>query len=241
MGLTDRLKGGLKAGIPRRDERFAAKELNCPMGDIVDLSASGMRLRRKGKPPVREGQTERFTLGGSTQKVTVSGRVVWLKRASLVANVFEMGVQFVGLTPGQSAALVQLARYGFVGAGKHQHAAPLQEDPAPECAPNAAGAPDAGAQAEAPNWTAGAGARPSVSASVEVDDLYTIFELPRGASQEQIHARYRRLALRLHPDSGGQGADERRFVELSKAYKILGDDEVRARYDTMLGKAKPAA
>lgn len=63
-------------------------------------------------------------------------------------------------------------------------------------------------------------------------DLYSILEVPRTASQEEIKRAYRRLAKELHPD---HNPDDRivadRFKEVSSAYKILGDAKQRGRYD----------
>lgn len=63
-------------------------------------------------------------------------------------------------------------------------------------------------------------------------DLYSILEVPRTASQDEIKKAYRRLAKELHPD---HNPDDRivadRFKEVSSAYKILGDIKQRGRYD----------
>lgn len=62
--------------------------------------------------------------------------------------------------------------------------------------------------------------------------LYDVLGVPRGASEEEIRAAYRRLAKRYHPDfNAGDRTAEARFKEVSAAYEILGDAEKRARYD----------
>lgn len=57
---------------------------------------------------------------------------------------------------------------------------------------------------------------------------YTILGVPRSATTEQIRAAYRRLAKTMHPDAGG---DPEAFIELSNAYTVLSDSELRGNYD----------
>ncbi len=64
-------------------------------------------------------------------------------------------------------------------------------------------------------------------------DPYSVLGVPRGASQDDIKAAYRREALRWHPDrhSGdGRAAAEERFKAISQAYQTLSDPEQRQRY-----------
>ncbi|HEX3906258.1 MAG TPA: DnaJ C-terminal domain-containing protein [Polyangia bacterium] len=54
----------------------------------------------------------------------------------------------------------------------------------------------------------------------------------RGATEVEIKAAYRRLALRWHPDRNpGDAAAEDKFKELSIAYAVLSDEEKRGHYD----------
>lgn len=62
-------------------------------------------------------------------------------------------------------------------------------------------------------------------------DLYQVLGLPRNATPEQIKTAYRRLALRHHPDKGG---DAELFKQVSNAYQILSNPELRRRYDHSL-------
>ena len=58
--------------------------------------------------------------------------------------------------------------------------------------------------------------------------LYEILGVERGASEEEVRKAYRRMALKMHPDKGGDEAD---FQQLQKAYDVLSDAEKRAAYD----------
>ena len=63
--------------------------------------------------------------------------------------------------------------------------------------------------------------------------FYDVLGVSRSADQKEIKKAYRKLALRLHPDKGG---DEEQFKEISTAYETLSDIEQKKIYDT-LGEA----
>jgi DnaJ family protein C protein 9 len=58
--------------------------------------------------------------------------------------------------------------------------------------------------------------------------LYEILEVPRTAGDDEIKKAYRKLALKYHPDKGG---DAKKFQALSQAHSILSDSEKRKVYD----------
>lgn len=58
--------------------------------------------------------------------------------------------------------------------------------------------------------------------------MYQELELEKGASSEEIKKSYRRLAMKHHPDKGG---DPEKFKRISRAYETLSDDEKRRMYD----------
>lgn len=67
-------------------------------------------------------------------------------------------------------------------------------------------------------------------------DPYEILGLPLSSTEQQIKRHYKRLSLKFHPDKfraiGNETKEvlEDRFVELTKAYKALTDEEVRRNY-----------
>ncbi|RHY99196.1 hypothetical protein DYB37_010348 [Aphanomyces astaci] len=64
------------------------------------------------------------------------------------------------------------------------------------------------------------------------DDLYVLLEVERTASEAEIKASYRKLALKFHPDRnrGVPGAAEH-FKKLATAYAVLSDPNQRRFYD----------
>ena len=59
-------------------------------------------------------------------------------------------------------------------------------------------------------------------------DLYEILGVDKGASPEEIKSSYRKLAIKNHPDKGG---DEEKFKKIQRAYEVLSDDGRRQMYD----------
>lgn len=59
-------------------------------------------------------------------------------------------------------------------------------------------------------------------------DYYSILGVPRGASEDEIKRAYRKLAMKHHPDRGG---DQAHFQQIQEAYDTLGDSQKRSQYD----------
>ena len=61
---------------------------------------------------------------------------------------------------------------------------------------------------------------PIIIKSEEQDDYYAILGVKKDATEAEIRKAYRKLAIKLHPDKGG---DPAKFQEMQNAYEVLSD------------------
>lgn len=61
-----------------------------------------------------------------------------------------------------------------------------------------------------------------------MQDLYQILGVNKNATEEEIKQAYRKLAMKHHPDRGG---DEKQFQEIKNAYEVLSDPVRRQQHD----------
>ncbi len=62
----------------------------------------------------------------------------------------------------------------------------------------------------------------------EKRDYYEVLGVKKDASADEIKSAFRKLAVKYHPDHGG---DEAKFKEINEAYEVLKDEGKRRRYD----------
>jgi len=58
--------------------------------------------------------------------------------------------------------------------------------------------------------------------------FYKVLEVEKNASESDIKKAYRKLAVKHHPDKGG---DPEKFKEVTRAYEVLSDPNKRSQYD----------
>jgi len=74
----------------------------------------------------------------------------------------------------------------------------------------------------------GRGSKGRGKGDVDTTKLYKLLEVDKNASDAEIKKAYRKLAIKHHPDKGG---DPEVFKEISKAYEVLSDKDKRSTYD----------
>ncbi|HEY8505037.1 MAG TPA: molecular chaperone DnaJ [Gemmataceae bacterium] len=63
-------------------------------------------------------------------------------------------------------------------------------------------------------------------------DYYEVLGVSRGATAEEVHKAFKKLALKYHPDRNvGDPEAEAKFKEVTEAYDVLRDEAKRQRYD----------
>jgi molecular chaperone DnaJ len=62
-------------------------------------------------------------------------------------------------------------------------------------------------------------------------DYYEMLGVSRNADADELKQAYRRLARKYHPDVNKEPEAEDRFKEISRAYEVLSDADLRARYN----------
>ena len=66
-------------------------------------------------------------------------------------------------------------------------------------------------------------------------NYYEVLGLPQGATTDQIKKKYRELARQFHPDVvKDKNHGQRVFSQINQAYRVLGDAERRAQYNSTL-------
>eukprot|EP01102_Stenamoeba_stenopodia_P022576 TRINITY_DN9473_c0_g1_i1.p1 TRINITY_DN9473_c0_g1~~TRINITY_DN9473_c0_g1_i1.p1 ORF type:complete len:108 (+),score=9.71 TRINITY_DN9473_c0_g1_i1:321-644(+) len=67
-------------------------------------------------------------------------------------------------------------------------------------------------------------------------DYYSILEVNRNATHQDIKRAFRKLTLKVHPDKHPDNASEWtiKFQMLAEAYEVLGDPTKRKQYDILM-------
>ena len=70
-------------------------------------------------------------------------------------------------------------------------------------------------------------------------DCYEVLGVDSKADPKKIKLTYYKLAQKYHPDKAGDDTKAaEKFKQISNAYEILADEDMRKRYDTLRQEAK---
>lgn len=68
--------------------------------------------------------------------------------------------------------------------------------------------------------------------ATQLKDYYKILELDTTATEQEVKKAYRRLAMKYHPDTNnGDVLADSHFHEVKEAYDVLGNHNIRLKYD----------
>lgn len=226
-------KPSVKAGVPRA-ERHVTQGFSCFLGQIVDMSKSGMKVRCEGKPELTPGRYVEISVTSPFQRITLKTRVVWVRKSG---GDWCMGFQFQDVGPALAEALDSLAKFGFAplqqpGSRRGRSAEDEREEQEREYAQKHA----AKHAADQP-----AGSPVTIEASVTYTDLYAILGVEPESDERAIKSAYRQQALKLHPDINKTPEASEQFGLVCKAYAILSDKAKRMKYDGLRTQGRKAA
>lgn len=68
-------------------------------------------------------------------------------------------------------------------------------------------------------------------------DYYSILDVNKNATAEEIRKAYYKISLKYHPDKNTSPEAEIKMKEINEAYKILSDTALRKRYDLSLSNS----
>lgn len=83
--------------------------IRCPLGTVVDLSASGLKAQTTVKPSVLTGHALSIHIEAGDHKLDVMGKIVWVKRAARFKKEWQLGVQFENQTDAARDAITKIA------------------------------------------------------------------------------------------------------------------------------------
>ncbi|MES1916854.1 MAG: hypothetical protein MHM6MM_008636, partial [Cercozoa sp. M6MM] len=72
---------------------------------------------------------------------------------------------------------------------------------------------------------------PETSFAQETSDLYAVLGLKRGVKDRELKSVFRKLSRKYHPDLNKDEDAKDKFVQLQRAYEVLGDKKKRRIYD----------
>lgn len=188
----------------RRAPRQTTDTLSCHLGDVKDISTTGVRILCGTKPPFTPGAVTTISFEFNGGKLQVSVQERWRKRRGL-RGAHELGLMFVRNSPNVIKAIESLVKFGFL-------------------------CPDA-VSGEQPTTKPQGKPKKKLRVSVNLPDYYAVLSVQPDAQADQVHNAYRKLARQYHPDANKSPDAQDQFISICEAYKVLSDPEQRQSYD----------
>jgi hypothetical protein len=92
---------------PRRAGRLPQESLKCSLGEVVNMSATGAKIRcRIGSRP-SEGKKASVEMDTESGQIRLQARVVWVRMCGILR--WEAGLEFVDVTDEQNKRLTKIA------------------------------------------------------------------------------------------------------------------------------------
>ncbi len=99
---------------PRRGApRQTTDTLNCHLGEVMDISKTGVRIRCASKPPFTPGSVTTITFIHPGGKLQVFVQERWRKRKG-IRGCYDIGLMFVKNSPKALKTIESLMKFGFV-------------------------------------------------------------------------------------------------------------------------------
>ncbi|MFM9958029.1 MAG: PilZ domain-containing protein [Phycisphaerales bacterium] len=107
--LADAAASGASGENARKAGRLRCELVTCDLGEVLDLSRSGMRVKLRKGVIVAHGHEVRIVISAPGSNIEVGAKVVWLKRRGLF-SAGEAGIEFTGLNDDTTRAFAKLVR-----------------------------------------------------------------------------------------------------------------------------------
>lgn len=92
----------------RKHGRLACELLHCTLGEVLDISASGMRVKHRGRFSTAKGETITTTIQVGATKIPAKVKIAWVRRAGFWSH--QIGLEFVEMTDESRKVITQIGR-----------------------------------------------------------------------------------------------------------------------------------
>ena len=213
----------------RRHERLpTSTAISCALGELIDMTGTGMRVACKRKPPVSVGQSMSLSISTEVNKIKVDGRIIWVRRTGF--RSFQIGIKFDGVKPVTAKALESIAKFGYI-----DQTVLRKSDDSKSKSKSKSEAKSTGGRSKQRTLPP---STPRVEA--RFPDYYEILGVEENATPDDIKTAFRNLARKHHPDVCDDEGAKSKFQEIHHAYKTLIDPDKRKAYDYGISASKPS-